>query len=73
MQQDYSGYLMFGRVCYHVYASPFRWFLQTSKTDQWRSQQSRDKPPPQNKEEAEQHTWNGSQCGEFFFSTALMK
>lgn len=44
---------------------PLRWFLQAGEPDQWRSQQSRDKPPHQNQEEAGQHTWHGSQCGEF--------
>lgn len=67
MQQDYSLLSYVWRSVLSCLCLPFRWFLQTSKTDQWRSQQSRDKPPPQNKEEAEQHTWNGSQCGEFFF------
>lgn len=44
---------------------PHRWLLQTGQADQWRSQQSRDKPLGQSKEKTERCTRHGPQCGEF--------
>lgn len=47
------------------FCRPPRWFLQTSETDQRRSQQGGGEPPHQDKEEAGQRTRHGSLCGEF--------
>lgn len=56
------------RLCLFL---PPRRFLQAGETDQWRSQQSRDKPLHQSKEEAEHRSRHGPQCCEFLRQLAF--